>query len=244
MASFSSISQGMGSFFFTPYEGMEYITVSNGVSYSLPKILSQGLSIFAFADEPNRVRVTVQGSAHFDGQYFHLIGQTNGVIQYTATGKLVDKEALVIIDTQELSPGVLQLTLFDQSGKPQAERLLFVHPGESPNLELTVNRDGCEKRQQIDLEIQLTDQDKRGIDAELSISVTDPNQVGLPTLCRKHFYLSAFNFRLINPFDSTWVLFKRSIRTNFKSTRCSIACSRLEKIHLEGPIRKSKAFEL
>jgi len=122
------------------------------------------------------------------------LGQNNGVIQYSATGKLRDNKALAIINTEGLPPGILQLTLFDQFGRPQAERLLFVQPKERPGVEIVVNRVGCEPRQKIDVEIELFDNKNKGIESELSISITDPSQVQIPFYGNNiysHFYLTS-----------------------------------------------------
>ena len=64
--------------------------------------------MFAYSENLSTIRVSIQGSKGFDGQYFHLLGQNNGVIQYSATGKLRDNKALAIINTEGLPPGILQ----------------------------------------------------------------------------------------------------------------------------------------
>jgi len=86
------------------------------------------------------------------------------------------------------------LTLFDQFGRPQAERLLFVQPKERPGVEIVVNRVGCEPRQKIDVEIELLDNKNKGIESELSIAITDPSQVQIPIYGNNiysHFYLTS-----------------------------------------------------
>ena len=180
VSTFNSIQQGMGSFFVTPWENKDYWAEVNGITYKLPKAISSGLVMFAFAESTNTIRVSIQGSLDLEGQYFQLIGQTNGITQYTATGKLKDHQALAVINTTDLAPGVMQLTLFDQLGRPQAERLLFVHPREVPNVVVNIDRAACHPRQKLMVEIQLNDAQNNGIESELSVSITDPNQVRTP----------------------------------------------------------------
>ena len=69
--------------------------------------------------------------------------------------------------------GIMQLTLFDQSGIPQCERLVFVNHNQDYNVALTSQLKPLKPRQKVDIKLNITQPDGSPAKANLSISVVD-----------------------------------------------------------------------
>ncbi|MDI3318340.1 hypothetical protein [Pinibacter soli] len=176
--SFSSVHDGMGSFSFTPQQGIDYTVKwidekDKEHTSVLPTIKPSGVSMQMTIEDTKRViRISTGASNEKAPQDFHLVGTMNQGLVFTNDISLNENSSVGrIIPTEELLSGVLTFTLFDENWTPIAERITFINNNEyafQPIME--VQKSDLNKRKRNELEIQIPDSLQ---DANLSIAVTD-----------------------------------------------------------------------
>ena len=176
ITNFSSIHDGMGYFDLLPQEGKQYKAVwkdDNDVEHSrvLPEAKKTGI-VLNTINVANLVQFTLTrpGSPRAAATY-HIVAQMKQAVVYSATISLSKKASVTThIKTDSLPSGILQLTVFDDSQSPVAERLVFIN---NHNYYFKTNIIASEKnlvkRGKNVLELAIGD----SLLANLSIAVTD-----------------------------------------------------------------------
>lgn len=181
----SSTHAGMGSFYFTPEEGINYkakVTYKDGTSQTvdLPKAHSSGISLQVVNANTEFINLRViANNPYFEanrGKNFFVIGTNDNTIRYAA--KIVFSNQLVVIKIPKANfpSGIAQLTLFDEKSEPLSERLAFVlHPNE---LNLTVKTDlpTYKPRQKVKMAIHASSANLPLV-GDFSVSVIDEQKV-------------------------------------------------------------------
>jgi hypothetical protein len=178
LQSFSSVHDGMGSFSLTPQAGANYSVKwvdEKNVEHStaLPQAKPSGVSMQVTIDGNKRI-ITVNAGPQLDNglKELHLVGTMAQTLIFKNDISLTENNsARRIIPINNLSSGILTLTLFDAAWNAIAERVTFINNNDySFQPEMEVQRWGLGKRKRNEIEIRLPDSLQ---DANLSISVTD-----------------------------------------------------------------------
>jgi hypothetical protein len=132
--SFKSIHNDMGFFELTPEQGKSYRVLLNYPPskddniFPLPIAKNEGIVISTDNSNLNKVFIKLERSDNNKAFYNNLIvaAQMNTKIVYI--GKLNFDEGLdaMAISKKSLPAGIMQITVFDESGNPLAERLVFI----------------------------------------------------------------------------------------------------------------------
>jgi len=172
------VHDGMGSFSFTPQAGITYTakwTDEKNVEHSavFPQVKSSGVSMQVTIDGKKRV-ITINAGAQLnnDLKQLHLVGTMAQTLIFKNDISLTESSNVRrIIPTDNLSSGILTLTVFDANWNAIAERVTFINNHEySFQPEMEVQRWGLGKRKKNEIEIRLPDSLQ---DATLGIAVTD-----------------------------------------------------------------------
>ncbi|WP_342645980.1 hypothetical protein [Mucilaginibacter sp. CSA2-8R] len=181
---------GMGIFVLVPQNGITYqavIKLSNGTSkaYQLPAAQAQGYTLSVSHVNQgtpnaanNALSVRVQSSIKSaSGQPLTLLAQANGVV------KLVSKVNLdgngtysTLVPEFKLPLGLVQFTLFDADYAPLAQRLIFVNKDGLLNASLATNQPVYGKRQKVDLQLKVNDNNNSPVVGAFSVAVTTQNK--------------------------------------------------------------------
>ena len=179
---FMTSDLGIGSVVLTPAEGRKYYAElsHNGQQQvvPLPPADPEGLLLSAdVVSDTNRLALTITGTnrAALDSVYI-LIQQQGRVVSQQKIG-LENGIARVSLPVATLPSGLNQITLYDASARPQAERLIFV-PERLPPLRMVLglNKASYQPRERAILNLTLLDDGLPAI-AALSASITDAAQV-------------------------------------------------------------------
>ena len=133
VARLESVHDGMGSFMLRPRQGSSYQAVlSDGRTFAFPKIASSGLSLFLRKQTDEYVEFYISQPKGAVAQRIQLSGKMRGSLCCTAEGML--RESLKVrIPLKEFSrQGIAEFTLYNESMQPVAERLVYLHPQETP----------------------------------------------------------------------------------------------------------------
>ena len=184
---FKSTHLGMGTFYFKPKEGKKYVAKikkSEGTEgvFPLPNAKRQGLTLAVDnTTSKTNIKVFINNSqptpADKAGELF-IIAHQRGLPCFSV--KTPDtKKAIAVNIPRATVPddGIVQITLFDNDGHPQCERLVFVQQNKQINLKVTPDKAQYSPREKVTLTVEATDSVGKPIVGNFSLAATDGTQV-------------------------------------------------------------------
>ena len=185
LTAFSSSHLGMGTFMLTPQTGKNYkahITYPDGTqnNIDLPKVLDKGYVLnIDNADTLNNVLVQIAGAA---GQNqtgsVTLVAQAGGQVYFEGKSKPGITNFAAAIPKSKFPSGVVQFTLFSDSGEPLNERLVFIQ--NSDKLKLTATSDQASYPTRGKTKISFNAKDKLNQPVQGNFSVAVINEAVAP----------------------------------------------------------------
>ena len=175
----STFNRGSGFFQLLPNAGEQYTAVlEDGTQFLLPQVLDTGYTFTIDNLNDNSVKLNVQASEVLRNKPFYIIAHTRQRRYYQGRFEFGTKATLRFeIPKTQIPSGVLTLTLFDADKKAWCERTVFVNNQEELVISTKIADEKYTKRSKINLQINVTDTDGRPISTDLSVAVTDANQV-------------------------------------------------------------------
>ena len=189
-----SVHDGMGSILFTPHPDKAYkIELSNGKSYSLPKIHPSGMILRLTKQDKKQLSFIVSQSSNLPNQPVYLVGQMRGMVCCMAKGVLKDNLKISIPTDNFLYQGIAEFTLLDTSMRPIAERLVYLHPDKKLYITAEPEKKNFVIREKASIRIKVTDSDGKPIRVNLGVSVYDQSysNPANSTNILAHCYLSS-----------------------------------------------------
>jgi len=180
---FASQHDGMGLFEFQPMGNTSYVarvSFENGkkAEYKLPQIQKEGITLQVNNSSPTRLFILVDRS-NINKQKFNklfVVAQMNGIPVYEANFNLDDGESAASIVKKNLPAGIMQITVFDSTGLPLAERLVFIHNYEINEPKVTLQKINTARRSQNIFSFRIDSVST----PELSALITDPSLAMMP----------------------------------------------------------------
>jgi TonB-dependent SusC/RagA subfamily outer membrane receptor len=184
LTGFTAYHLGMGFFSFKPETGQQYrieVRKPNGqfVKYPLPAVRKEGyvLTVDNLSNKEN-VRVIVRHNKPEGTKgELALVAHTRGEVSYAAKASLLKKTLLFTIPRTNLGDGITHITLFDEQGKPAAERLIFANRTQPLDVHITSDKAAYKPREKVELELTVKDAEGKPISGNFSLSATDAKQV-------------------------------------------------------------------
>lgn len=170
---FSSIHTGMGSFIFTPKYDQTYEIRIKNKSYALPNILPSGKTIQLNSLTKKYANLKVNRSADFQPEKVYVRLQVRGITYKVLIKTLQNKVDIIKIPLEEVPQGIAEVTLFDESLKPIAERLIYIGLDENLNIATNLSKERYETREKVILKINVKDDNDQPVVAHLGLSVFD-----------------------------------------------------------------------
>ena len=175
VASFESFHLGMGAVEFTPKAGKSYFAkiekpLGNPDLVALPEVSSKGYSLNLKSKKERTLTWSVYA---WQNTELTLVGQTQGEIYYAKKINLKKGTNKVTVDTNNFPIGVAVFTLFDESDKEAAERLVYLNPEKGLKIQIEPDKQTYAPKEEVKLNIKTTDKDGKPVAANLGLSVVD-----------------------------------------------------------------------
>ncbi|PWJ53731.1 TonB-dependent SusC/RagA subfamily outer membrane receptor [Dyadobacter jejuensis] len=184
LQSFHTEHKGMGRLPFTPQAHKKYVVRAHmGTEayqqIAFPTVAEEGYCMVTDnITYGEKVRVFIYGKFPDSAdKEVHLVGQCRGVFAFSAKGIVGAKGLMMNLPTTDLPDGILQLTLFDASRKAVCERLVFVNHNRQLSIKVNPKSPVAGLRGGMTVDISVSDQDGKPVEANLSVSVVDAGQV-------------------------------------------------------------------
>ncbi|SIN67339.1 MG2 domain-containing protein [Chitinophaga niabensis] len=179
VAVITTVHDGMGTFELKPEAGKTYKAVVQSASgqqktFPLPVAKTSGIALKVYNRGSRIFYLTGFNGIDSTANNLLLVATMQNQLIYKAELNIDEGKVSGLIPTNNLPPGILQLTIFDNQGRPLSERLVYVNQKQDL-LEFFLDPQELNKgpRQRTELVLQIPDS-MRG---HLSVAVTDADQV-------------------------------------------------------------------
>lgn len=142
---FSTLHNGMGVFEITPSMTKKLTARLQNIptSFPLPAVKPEGITLKINNTNINRMAVMVERGSLHSSAYNNLllVATMDGQVVYLNEINFDAGETAASIPKKNLSPGIMQVTIFNLQGVPLAERLAFIanHTVKRPSIAVTNN---------------------------------------------------------------------------------------------------------
>lgn len=178
---FASTHLGMGVFSLLPEAGQTYtafVRQENGslTPYPLPALLPQGvvLQVDNQSSKDNlKVYIRHNKTSSDPNASLTLLAQTRGQAIQAAKIPLAQRKGLVQLPKKQFPEGIAQLTLFDETGQPVCERLVFIDHNDRINVSISSGKPTYRTREKVELTVTTTDAEGKPVPANLSLAAVD-----------------------------------------------------------------------
>ncbi|WP_216067724.1 TonB-dependent receptor [Pseudotamlana agarivorans] len=177
ITTFKNFEFGLGLFMFTPEPNNSYYASIqiNGKEekYELPKPLPLGFNL-NLLNNGSEVIIKVSSNKNIGLKHSFLVAHQRGKIIYQKFETTATNSYAIKLNTSELNSGVMSVSLFNNEGKPECERLVFI---DNPNKNININLDTTAKtpntKEKITLLLDLKDKNGNPVSGNLSLTVND-----------------------------------------------------------------------
>ncbi|TGV03444.1 hypothetical protein [Flavivirga rizhaonensis] len=176
LLAFKSTHVGMGRFLLTPNSNKRYhIRLKDSLSqqvFKLPSIETKGRVLQLLRSSKEELIFKVSQSSSFKKESIYLRVQIRGLV-YSIAKVMLDKEIIIKIPLKDMPQGIAEVTLFNESLKPVAERLVYVNQDQKLYIKTILDKSEYLTKEAAKLKIKVTDQNGEPIVAHLGLSIYD-----------------------------------------------------------------------
>jgi hypothetical protein len=167
---------GMGSFIFTPDNSKKYaIRLSEPAidsTFHLPQIYSSGMAMQLIRRDNESLSFKVNQSPEPNQEDIYLRVQSRGKVYGLTTAKL-NRELMIKVPTAGLPQGIAEVTLFNSSLIPVAERLVYINQDQKLNMAVEISKEIYPTRGKALVKITVKDENGDPVVANLGVSIFD-----------------------------------------------------------------------
>ena len=184
LTTFASAHLGMGYFILNPVAGKTYkasVIYPDGTTdtIQLPAIVSKSIGM-AVTDSVGKYTLSINSSRDYlpdnKGKRIYIVINEGGSAAII-TGSLDSTTVKYDIQKRRLHPGIMQITLFSETGEPLCERMVFVANPDRLNLTISAGKRTYTKRELVQFNIHAFNRPDSATMAHFSVSVTDEGKV-------------------------------------------------------------------
>jgi hypothetical protein len=202
---FKSIHAGIGSFIFTPYNSKKYLIRLSEPAidsiFLLPEIYSSGMTMQLIKRDKESISFKISQRPERNEEDIYLRVQCRGEVYGMTTARL-SKDLLIKVPLSGLPQGIAEITLFNCSLEPIAERLVYVNTDKKLNITTELSKEIYPTRGKSTLKITVEDEKGQPVMANLGVSVFEKlyqNPCDSDNIL-SHVYLSSqLKGRIYNP---------------------------------------------
>jgi hypothetical protein len=172
----SSTHLGMGKFTFIPQSGKTYQVKVDESIINLPIARNNGYNLSVNNTDTAKIIITITGTDTTGNLNF--VARSGGLACYAAGVKMAGGFGMIRIPKSKLPSGVVQFTLFSNTGEPLNERLAFInHHEELLNLILNADKNSYQPRERVNINLSAQDYNNKPVCGSFSAAVI--NETGI-----------------------------------------------------------------
>ncbi|RZK79252.1 MAG: hypothetical protein EOO85_04185, partial [Pedobacter sp.] len=199
IAIIETLHAGMGSFLINTESGKSYtakLVLPDGSdkSVTLPQASDNGyvLSIY----QPNKDSILVRvntapaliKSANGSSIDVNFIAQAGGETVIASPVKISRQVTSFWLQKNAFPSGIVQFTLFSNTGEPLNERIAFVKTRDQMQLKLSSSKSTYASKEKVDLELESRDRNDKTVAGNFSVSVIDESKVPMDAYTERSIF--------------------------------------------------------
>jgi TonB-dependent SusC/RagA subfamily outer membrane receptor len=175
---------GMGIIFITPVEGRTYkakLTYADGTkaTVDLPRADVKGMTLLVNNDSPDKLLIEINASKPYyienKNKEISVVIYSNGSVRSVKT--ILDSQVLDLnLAKKDFQTGVVQVTLFSNTGEPMNERLAFIQNNDLINVQTASDKSIYTARGKVHITLNAKKDDKP-VSGYFSASVIDATKI-------------------------------------------------------------------
>lgn len=180
---FKSEHAGMGCFALVPETGNSYtatIKFDDGSEkqVKLPAAAASGyvLSVGNMDAENLSVKISSSPDLVNKGEII-LVAQSNGTAKFVAKNNFNKATLSAFIPKNRFPSGILQLTLFNTSYQPVAERLVFIRHQDPFKVSIRTDKPSYREREKVKMDLTVVDSTGKPVVGDFSLAVTNESKI-------------------------------------------------------------------
>jgi len=178
VAQLETYHQGMGAIELLPQSGEKYsfrITAPEGIKeqWELPTAVDNAIGLYLKEQTKTHLEFAVYA---YQEEIIDIMVQQQGNIIATQSITAKKGENTLRLNIQDWPMGIVQVTAFDAKERPHAERLVFVHKERSLNMTVKTNKDAYQPREEVRVDVKVTDEMGKGVVGNFAMAVVDDKQ--------------------------------------------------------------------
>lgn len=180
---FETTHDGMGFFALTPAPNTSYYAMIDGSDerFELPALSEQGFSVSANNGLKDILRLTFRTNEKTQNkEKLYVVVQSRGAVTYAFDLDLSKNIAFSNIPKKTIPSGIAQVTLFNDSGVPLLERLVFIKK-DVYTLSVKTDKETYGPREKVKATVQLTDLAGNPAQGNFSLAAVDISQTLVTT---------------------------------------------------------------
>ncbi len=171
---FETYHKGMGAFVFEPQKDKKYsirILEPKNIktTYTLPLAKSK-IGFFLKQNDAQSVAFDVYSPQK---QVLDIVARQKGKIVFAQQITAQKGANSLRFPSSELPIGIIQITVFDTTKTPQAERLVFANKHRKIAIKINTDQMVYRPRQKVDLELDIQDETGKGVQGNFSLAVVN-----------------------------------------------------------------------
>ncbi|WP_210489789.1 TonB-dependent receptor plug domain-containing protein [Rufibacter aurantiacus] len=184
---FKSLKFGMGRLGFIPEANQQYmarITSPKGAAkeYPLPVPQKKGFVFSVDGKSGPNIRVKFYSLGFKQDSVgkpksLHLVAQVRGEVLYAASSPVAQEVFQMEVPKNKFPSGLVQFTVFSETGEPLAERLVFVNHAPQVQMTITPDKPAYKPREKVTLQLQAKDETGAPVAGNFSLAITDQKTV-------------------------------------------------------------------
>lgn len=187
IAKIESSHYGMGTFDFIPEEGKKYtakLIYADGTkaTVNLPDAASKGIVLAVNTDNPAKMGIEIRANRAYYKE--NMNKDINLLVYWSGSVKKINTKldnAVLGLDlpTANMMTGIVQVTLFSDTGEPLSERLAFVQNNDLLGMTVMSNKPVYNKRENVVLNLNAKTKDGSAAKGSFSVSVIDESKLAV-----------------------------------------------------------------
>ncbi|MCP4440118.1 MAG: hypothetical protein GY810_14340 [Aureispira sp.] len=177
LSRFESYHQGMGAFDLDVIEEQEYqikIVSPKGIDklYQLPQASPKTVGLHLKEHNKKELQFNIYSSKP---QELYVIAQLHGQVLFSKAITATVGQNKLNLPSKDWPIGIAQITIFDQSQQPQAERLVFVNKHRQLDIKIKTNKEKYNPREEVKLNLTVRDELGKPVQGDFSLAVINDN---------------------------------------------------------------------
>lgn len=181
---------GMGAFFLSPETTHYYVKIIKpfefNKEFSLPEAMRSG-TVMSIVNSPvnneKLIRLTSTDDKVGNEVILRIDQYDETIVSY---GTILKSRQFLPKVTDNLHPGIVKITLYDQDSVPLQERLVFVKEDEQLKLEISTNKEFYLPREQVDVTLKVLDHNGDPVMGNFSLAAIDDTRSKSPNPDQPH----------------------------------------------------------